>query len=565
MKDDFSDIIDALDSKDEKEGIDLLEEKREAEPVQDSQRTVQPDVTADNFSKDEEDFETGFYGSPIDPQNDESLNKTEQPIHQTEDNPEDLTPADRVFSHYDMNDFSQQEAPNAAPQYQSVYRREPYIDGRPLQSKLVSGDAPSAGYTLSQRSQEDRRYDRRQGSRARSGAKLGAGTIAVLLIVCILVSGLAGFGGSMLAGYLRGAEEESDAMVIQKMEGDGSSGGEKAADKSTAQIASEVEDSVVEITTEVMQTGSIFGQYISTGAGSGVIISGDGYIVTNNHVIEGASSINVTLHSGKSYQATVKGSDDVVDIALLKIESEEKLTSAVFGDSSKVNVGDKAVVIGNPLGTLGGSVTEGIISALDRSIVIDGKSMHLMQTDAAINPGNSGGGTFDGQGTLIGIVVAKSSNSSSGTMIDNIGFVIPINNVLAILNDLKQYGYVRGRGDTGMTFVDLNNSMYSMYYYGNPNPGVYISSVSSNSNASDAGFRQGDRVISVNEKNISSSSEIDTIISGLSAGETVSFEVERGSETLTLSLTLDERKPDDTTPEDTNSYYPQSPFGFGGF
>ena len=399
-------------------------------------------------------------------------------------------------------------------------------------------------------------------------ARVGIGSIALILVICIIVSGFAGFGGSMLYKAVTAGSNKSvsDTMVIHQVEAvDTTADTSKLVDKGTDQIASEVADSVVEITTEVMQTSSFYGQYIATGAGSGVIISDDGYILTNNHVIEDASSINVTLRSGESYPATVVGADDVVDIALIKIEAEG-LTPAVFGDSDKLEVGAKTVVIGNPLGTLGGSVSEGIISALDRSIVIDGQSMHLLQTDAAINPGNSGGGTFNGQGELIGIVVAKSSSSaSSGATIDNIGFVIPINNVLSILSDLKDYGYVRGRGTTGMNFVDLTNSMYSMYYYGNQNAGVYVYSIENGSNAQQAGFKVGDRVISVNGTEVSSSSDIESIISSMSAGDKVEFELERSGQTGKITLTLEERKPSakSTTTSGDSS---QDPFGdFGGF
>ena len=185
--------------------------------------------------------------------------------------------------------------------------------------------------------------------------------------------------------------------------------------------------------------------------------------------------------------------------------------------------------------------------------------MHLMQTDAAINPGNSGGGMFNGQGELTGIVVAKSSSEE----IDNIGFVIPINNVLDILGDLKDYGYVRGRADTGMTFIDLSNQMYAWYYYSNNQAGVYISSVENGSNAYEAGFRAGDRVISVDGQTVSSSSDIEKVIAEKSAGDKVSFELERSGSKGTLELTLEEDIPDSVqnkkSDSDSSDY---NPFGF---
>lgn len=391
---------------------------------------------------------------------------------------------------------------------------------------------------------------------------LTKGGIAILLVVCLLISAAAGFGGSLLAQNLNKQQYDSaggNTMVIHKVSAENQvAGTETLVDKGTDEIAADVADSVVEITTEVMQTNSFYGQYIAQGAGSGVIISSDGYILTNNHVIDGASSIKVTTKSGDSYDATLVGTDSEVDIALIKIDAAD-LPTAVFGDSDTLAVGDKAVIIGNPLGTLGGSVTEGIISALDRSIVIDGKTMHLMQTDAAINPGNSGGGMFNGQGELAGIVVAKSSSSSES--IDNIGFVIPINTVLNILGDLKDYGYVRGRASTGMSFIDLTNQMYAWYYYGNSSAGVYISSVDSGSNAYAAGFRQGDRVISVDGKEITSSTDIDTIIAEKSAGDTVTFELERSGSKGTLELTLEEYIPESV--QSKSSAQNSNPFSNG--
>jgi serine protease Do len=179
---------------------------------------------------------------------------------------------------------------------------------------------------------------------------------------------------------------------------------------STSEVASLTSDSVVEITTETVTTDSWMQQYVTNGAGSGVIVTQDGYIVTNNHVIDGASKISVRLKNGTTYTASLIGSDSKTDVALLKIGATG-LKPVVLGNSESLKVGDTAIAIGNPLGQLGGTVTEGIISALDRELVIKGKKMSLLQTDAAINPGNSGGGLFNNKGELIGIVVAKSSGS----------------------------------------------------------------------------------------------------------------------------------------------------------
>ncbi len=497
-----------------------------AEPPLNPER-AQPEQAQPEQVQPEQVQSTPYTGSDI-----YSSSRTYEPASS------DPTPADRVFTNpYTSYTAPQQSAyhvPNSTPGADGYYHHS-YVPRQPEQKKKPER------------------------------AKVSKGTVALILIVCIIVSGFAGYGGSMLANRQNTIDESSstDSMVVHKVEATTAvADGSTVVDKTTAEITSEVADAVVEITTEVMQTSTFYGQYIATGAGSGVIIDSNGYIITNNHVIDGASSITVTLRTGDSYDATLVGTDSEVDIALLKIEATG-LTAAVFGDSDTLSVGDKTVIIGNPLGTLGGSVTEGIVSALDRSIVIDDTTMTLLQTDAAINPGNSGGGMFNGQGELVGIVVAKSSSSSSEATIDNIGFVIPINNVLDILSDLKEYGYVRGRAATGMTFVDLSNEMYSMYYYGNSTPGVYIYSVERSSNAYEAGFRAGDRVVSIDGEQVSSTSDISTIISKHSAGDSVTFELERQSSTGSISLELEEDVPQSDAVTDDDSF--SSPFsrGFG--
>ena len=441
-------------------------------------------------------------------------------------------------------------ATRVTPQQQATTSPNTYIDSDGYYHRSFTEHRPAA-HTAPQREAKPQREEKAKEKKSGSSK----GVIAALMVGCILLSGIAGFGGSMLANNMNNTgstaatdasayESVSDQLVVHKVNVVNSSEttGE-LVDKSTDEITRLVADSVVEITTEVVQTNGYYGQYIAQGAGSGVIISTDGYIVTNNHVIEDTSNITVTLRSGESYDAELIGTDSDEDIALLKIDATD-LTTAIFGDSADLEVGDKSIIIGNPLGTLGGSVTEGIVSALDRSIVIDGKTMHLMQTDAAINPGNSGGGMFNGQGELVGIVVAKSGGTtSSGSTIDNIGFVIPINNVLNILGDLKQYGYVRGKADTGMSFVDITNQMYAWYYYGSSSTGVYISSVDRGSNAAEAGFKSGDRVISVDGKSVSSASDVTSIISEHSAGDTITFEIERSGRTGTIDLTLEEYTP----------------------
>lgn len=368
---------------------------------------------------------------------------------------------------------------------------------------------------------------------------MGVGLVALLLIISIFASSVMGFIGAMVYTNFKTTDSSTEAMVINKVDIDEETA-QQTADKSTSQIADEVADTVVEITTEIMSTNSFYGQYVSQGAGSGVIISTDGYIVTNNHVIDGASSITVTLRDQTTYEAQLIGKDSVVDVALLKIDATG-LKAATFGDSDNLKVGDKAVAIGNPLGQLGGTVTDGIISALDRDVVIDGETMNLLQTDTAINPGNSGGGLFDGQGALIGVVVAK----SSGEEIEGLGFAIPINDVIDIVDDLKEFGYVRGRVSMGVELIDLTNTMYAMYYYGNDEAGCYVYSVVPDSAAYKAGIQKGDRIVSVDGKTITTTADVEAALDNKKVGDVVKVELERGSKTATIEIKLDEYIPQD--------------------
>lgn len=361
---------------------------------------------------------------------------------------------------------------------------------------------------------------------------------AAVLVICILISGVLGFGGGMVANYINGSGSSGNGMTINKVVTTAEEASSVSGDMSTSDIVKATKDSVVEITTEIVTTGDFLQQYIESGAGSGVIISENGYIITNNHVIEDATTITVTLTDGTSYKASLVGRDADLDVALIKIDATG-LDPAEIGDSSAIEIGDKAVVIGNPLGQLGGSVTDGIISAVNRNVMIDGVSHNVIQTNAAINPGNSGGGMFNGKGELIGLIVAKSVDES----VEGIGFAIPINDVSDILEDLMQYGYVRGKVSLGMSFVDITNAQTAMMYRVNE-LGCYISSVEINSNAANAGFQSGDLVKSVNGTSVSTSSDIESIISKLSVGDTVEFTVKRNGTTGTLSLVLEEAVPD---------------------
>ena len=303
---------------------------------------------------------------------------------------------------------------------------------------------------------------------------------------------------------------------------------------SIADITDATQDSVVEIRTESISSDSWIQQYVTEGAGSGVIITTDGYIVTNNHVIEGANKITVTTTDDKSYSAKVVGADSMNDIAVLKI-SAKNLKAATYGNSDKLEVGEMAVAIGNPLGELGGSVTSGIISALDREVSIDGNSMTLLQTDASINPGNSGGGLFNDEGQLIGIVVAK----SSGSDIDNIGFAIPVNTVADVADQLMSKGYVSNQPYTGMAYTE--QSMGDQMFGGSESSAhVYIAEVNGK-NAKAAGFKEGDLVYALDGEVIDSFDKLKSIITSKNVGDKVKYTIVRDNQTKDIVLELEEK------------------------
>ncbi len=347
------------------------------------------------------------------------------------------------------------------------------------------------------------------------------------------VSGLTGYGGAYLAIHdsvqSASAASASTSAQIQNVAAEDVS--DNSSGLSVSEIAEQTVDSVVEISTETVTTGNRIRQYVSEGAGSGVIISGDGYIATNKHVIEGASKIIVRLRSGEEYSAELIGSDSKTDIAVLKI-SAEGLVAAVYGDSDSLTTGELAVAIGNPLGELGGTVTEGIISALNRTITIDDEEMSLLQTSAAINPGNSGGGLFNDQAQLIGIVNAK----SSGSDVEGLGFAIPINSVKDVIEQIIDHGYVKGRIELGITMVDVDDQAAAAMYRVTQQ-GVYVSEAAGSSY-----FRSGDRIVSVEGKAVSSKSEVNSAVEAHEVGDKLLFVVERNNQSVELKVTLEEDK-----------------------
>lgn len=303
------------------------------------------------------------------------------------------------------------------------------------------------------------------------------------------------------------------------------------SEKSVQEIVAQNENAVVEIRTESVAMDNWLQNYVKQGAGSGVIVDTKGYIMTCNHVIEGASKITVTLKDGTSLEAKVIGTDSQNDIAVLKINAKN-LTAAAYGDSSELQVGDMVVAIGNPLGQLGGSASSGIISSLDRTITVDNREMTLLQTDTSINPGNSGGGLFDDNGNLIGIVVAK----STGSDVEGIGFAIPIAKAAEIAKDLIENGKVTNRAAIGITVLDASSAEIAMQN-GLRMTGVYVQEVTGKA-AEKAGFQVGDMIYYVEDQRIENQGNLASALNKYKPGDKVTITVIRNNETVELTTTL---------------------------
>ena len=352
---------------------------------------------------------------------------------------------------------------------------------------------------------------------------------------------------------------------------------------SPADVYQDTVSSVVGITTET--TTNAFGQEaVAASAGSGFILSADGYIITNAHVVSGADTIKVALYSGESLQATLVGADTGYDIAVLKVEATD-LPAVNVGDSDSLVVGEEVVAIGNPLGELTFTMTNGILSALDREINTDGNPQNMLQTNAAINSGNSGGPLFDMDGNVIGVTTAKYSGStSSGTTIEGLGFAIPINTALRVAYDLAEHGYVKGEAYLGVTLRSLTSDAAS--YYGLP-LGPRVEGVNEGSCAEKGGIQVGDIILEYEGQRVTNHTALKAALKKNKAGDTVELKIFRAGAEKTVTVTLDEKPSQEvldaqveavegqqeqqTTPQQTPGtdsfdpyYYFQFPFNYFG-
>ena len=408
-------------------------------------------------------------------------------------------------------------------------------------------------------------------NRSRRQGRLSVGL--GLFLMCLVLTAVVGlFGGLMISNYTHNnyvlyAEREDTAPVQRELAqapaaapeaktdaGDAADAASATAGTvsafresgsyTKAQIVEMSAPSVVGIDTITTATTNSFwygyGQsYEVPGSGSGVILTEDGYIATCAHVVEGAKSVKVTLNDDTAYDATIVGTDDKNDIAIIKIDATG-LTPAIVGDSTTLTVGSEVIAIGNPLGELRGTATAGIISATNRTIEVEGQAMTLIQTDAAISPGNSGGGLFDATGKLIGIVNAKVSDSRA----EGLGFAIPVNSVLDEISDLLNYGYVTGRPYLGVSTQDVTlRSRNRMWYYSDGTRCVLVEKVVSGSAAEKAGIQAGDLILKLEDKAISSGDELSSAIGNYKPGDTVTLTLQRDGEELTVEVTFGEYMP----------------------
>ena len=292
-------------------------------------------------------------------------------------------------------------------------------------------------------------------------------------------------------------------------------------------------------------------EYTETAAGSGIIISEDGYILTNNHVISGADKITVYVNSGEegaeeqTYEATLVGSSENNDIAVLKIDAEG-LNAATFGDSDQLEVGELAVAIGNPMGKVHGSVTAGIISAVEQELTIDDVTINAIQTDAAINPGNSGGALFDSYGNVIGVVYAKSSSVS----IEGIGYAIPVNNIKELVEQMiNDPDSVKDqtKGSQIMLGITIQNITEDMSKQYSMPVGVYITEVSTMSAAERAGLQKGDIIVGFAGEDVKTADELNALKAKQTPGDTVAVKIDRNGKEMTLDLVIPQPTDVDTT------------------
>lgn len=364
----------------------------------------------------------------------------------------------------------------------------------------------------------------------------GVGRVVALILSCAVISAACGFGGAILAQN----GSRTGKTTVQQSNRTAATVNVKKVDRQTlmspAEVYASTVNSVVSINCSAVST-NIFGQQTeSASSGSGFIYTADGYIVTNQHVVANASSINVTLYNGDTYPATLVGSDSDYDVAVLKIDAKD-LPAVTLGSSTDVNVGDTVMAIGNPLGELTFSMSQGIVSCVNRAINVEGTPFNMIQVDASINPGNSGGPLMNLYGEVVGIVSAKYS-SYANTTVEGLGFAIPINDVQSIIKDIIENGSVGNKAYMAITAGTMTQQMAAQYKI-NATEGVFVYSVEDGGAGDKAGLKLGDVITKLNDTQITSMEDLSAAKKGFKAGDTVTLTVLRDGKEITTQLTFD--------------------------
>ena len=416
-------------------------------------------------------------------------------------------------------------------------------------------DLPRDDYTPTPRPQPELTpTPKKQGFFRRTWVKVTA-----LVLACAVVGGAAGYGGASLAnsGSNEAAIQESGRKPVTVQI--------KAVNGLTKMDPNEVYASTVNSTVSINTASSstnVFGQTTQTASsGSGFIITQDGYIVTNYHVVNGANTIKVTLYNGDTYDATLVGGDSDYDVAVLKINAAG-LTPVTLGSSADVNVGDSVLAIGNPLGELTFSMSGGYVSSCNRAINVDGTPFNMIQVDCSINPGNSGGPLMNLYGEVVGIVSAKYSTYSS-TTVEGLGFAIPIDDVKSIITDIMENGAVTDKAYMAVTVGTMNAQLAAQYSF-DIDQGVFVYSVVSGGAGDKAGLRLGDVITKMDDTTLTSRQDLSAALKGYRAGDTATLTVYRSGSYITTQITFDQQP--QITGTDTEDNSSQSgDNGYGGY
>lgn len=467
----------------------------------------------------------------------------QEPVEETQAGiePENSTPIDGGEAADDKSSRSAEtDRVNGEYHYKNGYTQRIYADAHYVPAG--ENTVPPRYYTPPEKQERAPK-----ARKPRSGSGLKIVRAICMCLVCTLLGGFAGAAivGSRVDDRISGLEErltkaEADNQAtVESIQSVRNTSANGIGANSVYDLACR---QAVSISSEVSYQ-SMFGTMSSPVSGSGFIISDDGYILTNYHVVEQADKakvpVTVTMYNGSSYEAAIVGTEAENDIAVLKIDAAE-LDAVTFGDSNEVAVGDEVYAVGNPLGELEFSMSTGHISALDRLIATKTGSdaITMFQMDTAVNSGNSGGPVYNSRGEVVGIVTAKYEE----TGVEGIGFAIPINDAKAIAEDLITKGYVTGKAYMGVSLDNRYNSMYSQYY-GMP-IGAYVASVEDGSCAQKAGLQSGDIITAIGDDTVESYDDLRSAVKSYSAGDSAEVEFYRAGESQTVTVTFDEAKPD---------------------